>query len=540
MKIQLTLLLFALLVPVALFVIGLKNIGLSAEQKIRPAYVAGGFYPADANELGKMIDGFLAQASPEKLDGSLVALICPHAGYQFSGGVAAYSYIQLKGRSYDRVVVLAPSHYESFPFSSIYDGEAYHTPLGDVPVDHDFAAKLTKLSSTIKISDRGHGVVEMQGGRYGEHALEDQLPFLQRVLGQFKMVPIVMGDPRYDACRALGVALAKAVQGTNTLILVSSDLSHYHTYDEAERMDHQILKTIEEWDYLTLSQNIERDIWKGPCGGGPIVAAMIAAERLGAHHAQILKYANSGDVTGDKSRVVGYGAVALVAAKEKENKKHDRKSAEFSLTPAEKQELLKIARQSVEVAVREKKILPVPADEPEALRNARGAFVTLKEHGDLRGCIGYMSPVKPLAETVRDVAAFAALEDRRFRPVSEGELSVLQYEISVLSPLRKVDDINQIHVGQHGLLIRKGEYEGVLLPQVPTEEGWDRKTFLEQVCVKAGLPEQAWKDEDADLFMFTALVFGEPQNPKAPSFDEPSHQKPPGQQGPPVPGSPRP
>jgi hypothetical protein len=539
MRIQLTLLLFALLVPVVLIMFSLNNLGLSEEHKIRPAYVAGGFYPADANELGKMIDRFLAQASAEKLEGSLVALICPHAGYQFSGGVAAYCYVQLKGRSYDRVVVIAPSHYESFPFSSIYDGEAYQTPFGDVPVDKDFAAQLVKLSSTIKISGRGHGEVEVQGVRYGEHALEDQLPFLQRVLGQFKMVPIVMGDPSYDACRALGIALAKAVQGTNTLILVSSDLSHYHSYDEAERMDHQILKTIEDWDYLTLSQNTERDIWKGPCGGGPIVTAMIAAERLGAHRAQILKYANSGDVTGDKSRVVGYGAVALVAA-EKENKKHGRKSAEFSLTPGEKQELLKIARNSVETAVRDKKLYSPPADEPEALRNARGAFVTLKEHGELRGCIGYMSPVKPLAETVRDVAAYAALEDRRFRPVSESELGILEYEISVLSPLHKVEDINQIHVGQHGLLIRKGEYEGVLLPQVPTEEGWDRDTFLKQVCVKAGLPEQAWKDEDADLFMFSALVFAEPNNPKTSTFDEASPQKPPGPPGPQAPGSPRP
>ena len=533
MKVQLTLLLIALLVPVVLIVFSLNNLGLSEEHKIRPAYVAGGFYPADANELGKMIDGFLAHASAEKLEGSLVALICPHAGYQFSGGVAAYSYIQLKGRSYDRVVVIAPSHYEAFPFSSIYDGEAYQTPFGAVPVDRDFAAKLAKLSSTIKISGRGHGEVE----GHGEHALEDQLPFLQRVLGQFKLVPIVMGDQSYDLCRALGFALAKAVQGTNTLILVSSDLSHYHPYDEAVRIDHQTLKGIEEWDYLSLSQNFERRTWEA-CGGGPIVAAMIAAERLGAHRAQILKYANSGDVTGDKSRVVGYGAVALVA--EKENKKHGRKSAEFSLTPAEKQELLKIARKSVETAVREKKVYSPPADEPEALRNARGAFVTLKEHGDLRGCIGYMSPMKPLAETVRDVARYAALEDRRFRPVSESELGILEYEISVLSPLRKVEDINQIHVGQHGLLIRKGEYEGVLLPQVPTEEGWNRNTFLEQVCVKAGLPQQAWKDEDADLFMFSALVFAEPTAPKPPTFDDASPQKPPGLPVPPAPSSPRP
>jgi len=541
MKVQVTLLLSALLIPVVLFVLKPKNLGLSEEPKIRPAYVAGAFYPADANQLGKMIDGFLAQAPAEKLEGSLVALICPHAGYEYSGGVAAYAYIQLKGRSYDRVVVIAPSHRESFSFSSIYDGDAYHTPLGDVPVDKDFAAKLAKLSSTIKFSGRGHGQAELQGQLFGEHALEDQLPFMQRVLGQFKMVPIVMGDLSYDNCRALGIALAKAVRGTNTLILVSSDLSHYHSYDEAEQMDHQILKMIEEWDYLSLSQNTERDIWHGPCGGGPIVAAMIAAERLGAHRAQILKYANSGDVTGDKSRVVGYGAVALVAEKEKENKKHGHKGAEFSLSPGEKQELLKIARQSVETAVREKKLYTAPTDEPEALQTARGAFVTLKEHGDLRGCIGYMSPLKPLVETVRDVAAFAALEDPRFQPVSQGELGLLEYEISVLSPLRKVEDINQIHVGQHGLLIREGKYEGVLLPQVPVEEGWDRNTFLEQVCVKAGLPQQAWKDEDADLFMFTALVFHEPGNlkPTTESDDFPP-AKPPEQSAPRAPGSPRP
>jgi AmmeMemoRadiSam system protein A len=148
-----------------------------------------------------------------------------------------------------------------------------------------------------------------------------------------------------------------------------------------------------------------------------------------------------------------------------------------------------------------------------------------------------MSPVKPLDETVRDVAAYAALEDRRFQPVRESELGSLEYEISVLSPLRKVEDINQIHVGEHGLLIRKGDYEGVLLPQVPTEEGWNRDTFLQQVCVKAGLPQQAWKDEDADLFMFTALVFGEP---KAAKSDDTSLQKPPEPPEPPAPGSRRP
>ena len=523
MRVQSTQILLALLVPAAILIFGAENSGLSEEHKIRPPYVAGAFYPADPQELGRMIDGFLAHAPAEQLDGRLVALISPHAGYEYSGGVAAYSYIELKGRHYDRVVVIAPSHYETFPFSSIYDGEAYQTPLGTVPVDHDFAAKLVKLSSSIQISGRGHGVVD---GR-GEHALEDQLPFLQRVLGQFKVVPIVMGDQSFEKCRALGIALAKAVQGTNTLLVASSDLSHYHPYNDAVTIDHQILKTIEEWDYLSLSQNTESQTWNA-CGGGPIVATMIASERLGGRHAQILKYANSGDVTGDKSRVVGYGAVALVE-KTKGTKKHGRKNDEFSLAPAEKQELLKIARNSVETAVREKKFYSLPADEPEALRNARGAFVTLKEHGELRGCIGYITPMKSLAETVRDVAAYAALEDRRFRPVGEDELGLLEYEISVLSPVRKVQNIREIVVGQHGLIIRKGTYEGVLLPQVPTEEHWDRNTFLEQVCVKAGLPEQAWKDEDADLFLFSAIVFNDQ---KAPMTAEPAAQKLPGPPGP--------
>ncbi len=243
------------------------------------------------------------------------------------------------------------------------------------------------------------------------------MPFLQRVLGQFQLVPIIMGDQSYDACRALGVALAKLVQGTNTLIVASSDLSHYHTYDEAVRLDHKTLKAIGEYDYFDLSRNLELRVWEA-CGGGPIVAAMIAAERLGATQAKVLHYANTGDVTGDHSRVVGYGAVALVkaagAAKAEE--------APFSLTKAEKDALLKIARKSVETAVREGKTYECSTGGLEALAQERGAFVTLTKNGQLRGCIGYVAPIKPLYLTVRDVAMMAALRDTRFRPVTASEL----------------------------------------------------------------------------------------------------------------------
>src|ERR1035438_7436930 len=232
--------------------------------KIRQPAVAGSFYPADPKELAGMLDGFLAKAAPPPL-GNVVGWVARHAGYPYSGPVAAYSYALLKGRKFDRVVVIAPSHYEAFGFSSVYDGAAYATPFGQVPVDQAFAAKLAKASPLIKLSPVGH----TPSADKKEHALEDQLPFLQRVIGQFQLVPIIMGDQSYDACRALGVALAKLAAGTNTLIVASSDLSHYHTYDEAEKLDHKTLKAIEEYDYFDLSRNLELRVWEA-CGGGPI------------------------------------------------------------------------------------------------------------------------------------------------------------------------------------------------------------------------------------------------------------------------------
>ena len=470
--------------------------------KVRQPAVAGSFYPADPKELGTMLDGFLSKAAPPPAQ-NVVALVAPHAGYPYSGPVAAYAYALLKGRKFDRVVVIAPSHYEAFGFSSVYDGAAYSTPFGQVPVDQAFAAKLAKLSMPsplIKLSAAGH----TPSADHPEHSIEVQLPFLQRVLGQFQLVPVIMGDQSYDACRALGVALAKLVAGTNTLIVASSDLSHYHTYDEAVKLDHKTLKAIEEYDYFDLSRNLELRVWEA-CGGGPIVATMIAAERLGATQARLLHYANSGDTTGDHSRVVGYGAVALVktagAAKTDE--------APFSLSRTEKDALLKIARNSVETGVREGKTYECSTGGLEALERERGAFVTLTKNGQLRGCIGYVAPLKPLYLTVRDVAGMAALRDTRFRPVTASELGDLQYEISVLSPLRRVGDVQEIRIGQHGLLIHTPSHEGLLLPQVASDEKWDRATFLEEVCYKAGLTARAWQGADADLFRFTALVFGE-------------------------------
>jgi AmmeMemoRadiSam system protein B/AmmeMemoRadiSam system protein A len=525
----------ALLIVIAILAIAaLQHVRAADPQNVRQAAVAGGFYPADPKTLTAMMDDMLAHAAsfqpPISVPTSdpILAVVAPHAGYQYSGPVAAYTYAALKGRKFSRVVVIAPSHYEAFDFTSVYEGDAYATPLGVVPVDKAFAKQLVQMSPTIKFSSHGHTPTK-EGA---EHALEVELPWLQRVLGDFELVPIVMGDQSYESSRALGVALAKLIQGnSDTLIVASSDLSHYHPYDEAVKIDHKTLNALQAWDYFSMSRNFGARVWEA-CGGAPIVAAMIAAERMGANQALVLKYANSGDVTGDHSRVVGYSADVFL-------KTQSGKTVEpqFSLTGHEKNELLALARKSVEYAVREKKAYEPTASASEVLNQERGAFVTLKTSGELRGCIGYTSAEKPLYMTVRDTATLAALRDPRFQPVSASELPQLEYEISVLSPLRRVLDVREIKVGQHGLLMKNGANEGLLLPQVPVEEKWDRQKFLEETCGKAGMRSNCWKDENTDIFMFTAVVFGE----KQPQALMPETSLPPGlpaRPGEPAPGLP--
>jgi AmmeMemoRadiSam system protein B/AmmeMemoRadiSam system protein A len=488
--------------------IGLPSVEATAREKTRPPGVAGSFYPADPKDLGRTVDDFLARVREPVVPGSLIALVSPHAGYPYSGPVAAYAYALLRGRKFSRVVVISPSHYDAFEFSSVYNGDAYSTPLGAIPVDKAFASQLVAASPLIKFSDHGHGEVQ---GRW-EHALEDELPFLQRVLGDFKLVPVVMGDQSYESSRALGVALARGIlkdpRSSNgefdTLIVASSDLSHYHPYEEAGVLDHKTLAALEQWDYFNASKNFRQRVWEA-CGGGGIVAAMIAAERLGANRAVVLRYANSGDVTDDKSRVVGYAAVALI----KGTAANTPKVNDFKLGTREKRELMNIARKSVETAVLERKLYECSSGGLPALAQDRGAFVTLRKKGELRGCIGYVEPRKPLCLTVRDVAALAALRDARFPPIAASELRDLEFEISVLSPLRRVTDWKQIRVGRDGLLVKKGEYEGLLLPEVATEEHWNRTTFLNQVCVKAGLARRCWQDAGTDVFLFTVEAFGQ-------------------------------
>jgi AmmeMemoRadiSam system protein B/AmmeMemoRadiSam system protein A len=462
---------------------------MGASQSVRPPAVAGAFYPGTPDELRKDVTDMLAAVKPAHINGRVVALISPHAGYIYSGEVAAHGYRLIEGKRYDAVIVIAPSHHVAFSGCSIYDGTAYQTPLGLAEINTDLARRLL---------DDYDFIISYPQAHLREHALEVQLPFLQIAVPDLRIVPIIMGDQSLAACRRLADAIAESTKGLNVLIVASSDLSHFHTYDSAVELDNIVVERVRDFD----PEGLAHDLASGKCeacGGGPIITAMLAAKLLGADSTEILQYANSGDTSGDKSRVVGYLSAAI----------YDKEDVgvNLGLGHDEKVELLKIARKSVEAAVRGE-APPEFSPASPLLKEKRGAFVTLTEGGRLRGCIGQIRGIEPLYLSVSHMARSAALEDPRFDPVKPPEVDRLEIEISVLTPFERMSDPSEIMVGTHGLYIEKGYNHGLLLPQVATDYGWDRYQFLDQTCNKAGLPAGAWK-EGADIYLFSAQIFNE-------------------------------
>ena len=440
--------------------------------------------------MGRARRQFLAAAPKAEADGRLVALVAPHAGYAFSGGVAGVSFKQVQGERYDTVILIGPSHQFGFSGASVYTGDVFMTPLGGVMVDKAMADSFLDQKAQVVFEPRAHLL---------EHSLEVEVPFLQRALGKFKLVPIVVGDPTPASMRSLSDSIVKALSSGHkrVLLVVSTDWSHYHDYDTAVRMDKEGIGTVSKLSSFELLGRARRGEVE-LCGIFPMMLALDTANKAGADTVRLFEYKNSGDVTGDRRSVVGYAAMGIYIS---------GRPASFVLGDKEKAELIRIAKETVDGFVRTGKAPPALDDDP-ALPVSRGAFVTLKEDGELRGCIGSFFADGPLSVTVRSMAVEAASRDSRFHPVRKDELDKIKVEISVLSSLTRPTSVNDIEVGRHGLYIVKGGSSGVLLPQVPVENGWDRKTFLEETCRKAGLPPDAWK-EGADIYVFTAEVFGE-------------------------------
>jgi AmmeMemoRadiSam system protein B/AmmeMemoRadiSam system protein A len=477
---------------------GVKEKGKAMSgQHVRESVIAGSWYPGDPARLTKDIKGYLKQVPAHKIEGELIALISPHAGYMYSGQVAAHAYKLLEGKRYDIVVIIAPSHRAYFKGASVYPKGGYRTPLGIVPIAEEITEVLMKKNPLIDSIPQAHAQ---------EHSLEIQLPFLQVVLKDFRLVPIVMGQQDLPMCRELSAAIADVIKGKNALVIASTDLSHFHTYNEAVALDQKFVEYVSAFDPAGLSNALKEGECEA-CGGGPVVAVMLAAQTLGADKSEVLTYANSGDVTGDHSNVVGYMAAALYRSTGTA-RSHNKENVgiDLGLSEEEKKTLHKIAHTVIWNKASGKKV-PEFQITSERLKELRGAFVTINKKGSLRGCIGHIKGVKPLYKSVEEMAEAAAFQDPRFPPVSKKELKDLDIEISVLTPFKQIKDVSEIEVGKHGLYMEQGFYSGLLLPQVATEYNWDRDTFLEHTCRKAGLPPDAWKEKDTRIYIFSADIF---------------------------------
>jgi len=455
-------------------------------QGIRKAVVAGKFYPGQAEVLSRQIESFLQRTKIKKAEiERITGVIVPHAGYPFSGQVAAEAYRLIQGKDYETIVIIGTSHYYGFRGCSIYLKGGYETPLGIAKIDENLALELSNASG-FKYIPQAHRQ---------EHSVEVQVPFIQKVIPQAKIVPIIMGIPEKKTIMTLANALSKVLQGKKVLVIASTDMSHYLHKNKANIIDAKTISLIQSFKTGTLIKKLENreNIL---CGGGGVVSALLYSQKKGEAKIKPLRYVDSSEFGGPEAQVVGYFTAVIYI---------ENASMRFSLSSEEKATLLNLARSSIELFIKEGKIAEFQTKNPRLLTK-KGAFVTLKKGSCLRGCIGFIDPILPLYQTIIQTAIYAASKDARFLPVSPDELNHLDIEISVLSPLKKIDDIETIKVGKHGLLISKGGKKGLLLPQVAIENRWSRKIFLQQTCLKAGLPRNAWK-EGADIFILEAIIF---------------------------------
>lgn len=483
--------------------------------RVREPAVAGQFFPGAAEPLRAAVQRYLEDAPPPA-SVRPVAIVAPHAGFVFSGEVAAVAWRRAAARPPDLVVILATNHTApGLRGVALSPATGFRTPLGVVPVDAAAGDALRRLDPEVVLDGGPHE---------REHSLEVQLPFMQVLFPGAKLLPLVVGTDDPGLCERLGLALGKLLRDRNALVVASSDLSHYPPAREAAAVDARVLDAIASLDPVRFRATLMAEDARGTpglstcaCGDGPILAAMAAARALGATRGAVLRYANSGDAPfGQTDRVVGYGAVAFgtgpgAAAPPGTGAGAGAGTGEPSLDAPAKAALLAHARGTIARWL-ESGTVPSAQGLPPVASLPRGAFVTLKKQGDLRGCIGHMVGDAPLGITVGRMAIAAAVHDPRFAPVTRDELPALEIEISVLTPMRPVGVPREVVVGRDGVLLSKAGRSAVFLPQVATEQGWGRDAMLDHLCAKAGLPAGCWR-EGASLQTFQAEVFGETHRP---------------------------
>ncbi|HOZ30544.1 MAG TPA: AmmeMemoRadiSam system radical SAM enzyme [Bacteroidales bacterium] len=458
----------------------------------KPA-VAGQFYSGTKETLTNDLIHLFAPAKERNSDA--IAIISPHAGYVFSGEVAASAISQINpDKSYKNVFILASSHTTYFKGVSVYNVGNYETPLGEVKVNTDLCNELIKNNSVFSFNPEAHK---------SEHSIEVQLPFLQfHLKNDFQIVPIVLGSDGANNAKEIAEIL-KPYFNDDNIFIISTDFSHYPNYENAIKSDKLTADAICSGnpDSLINVVNKKSDIANlaTPCCAWPAVLTLMYMADNNYQYNQI-QYKNSGDSEyGDHNRVVGYWAISLTK----------KNQSSYNLSDEEKITLLKLARLTVETKVTDNKKPDISDfNFTDNLNEHCGAFVTLHKDSNLRGCIGRFEPNIPLYQVVIEMAVAAAMNDYRFSPVKKDELENIDIEISVLTPMVKIDSVEQIVLGKHGIYISKGSRGGTFLPQVATETGWTLEEFLGHCSQdKAGIGYDGWKD--ADIYIYEAIIFSE-------------------------------
>ena len=480
---------------------------------IRPATQANRFYTGDARELSEEVDSLLARHAGDKQYADLAAVIVPHAGYYFSGNVAAVAYMSIPaGKEYKRIFLLGPSHHEWLDGASVNtEFDYYSTPLGNVKVDVETARKLTEADSVFSYQHKAHD---------REHCLEVQLPFLQRRFnGDCKspqtvppIVPVIISTNDFSKLKRIAEVLKPYLTEDN-LFVISSDFSHYPTYEDAYKVDSRTGKAVESGEVerfiAALEENARsgiRNLATSACGELAIATLMLMMQD-GDYEVKHLLYQNSGDIDDhDHSRVVGYHAFAIVRSLPLPP---SEERGNFTLTDEEKKMLKEIAFNSIKDSLDGKRIAGANSSLftfHSSLKRKCGAFVSLHKQGRLRGCIGHFGEDVPLHEIVAEMARSAAFEDPRFMPVTKDELDDIDIEISVLTPMRRIQSLDEFELHRHGIYIRKGYRSGTFLPQVADEVSWTKEEFVSHCAQdKAGIGWDGWKD--AELYVYEAIVF---------------------------------
>jgi MEMO1 family protein len=478
-------------------------------QVVREPAVAGQFYPADARTLTATIDAVLADAIPAGRERP-IAIVVPHAGYAYSAQIAADAWRQASGQQYDTIVILGTNHTTAgFDRIGVFPGTGLRTPLGVARVDQALSAALVKEDGDCA-ADAG---VHLQ-----EHSIEVQVPFVQRLFPHAAIVAAIVSSEDPGVLARFGRTLARLLAGRQALIVASSDLSHWPSWRDATVVDRRTLEAMATLDPDRLRAAADAREHGMPnlatcaCGEAPVRAAMVAARALGAARGRVVSYANSGDLPlGDPARVVGYGAVVFSAGEPGTDTAvlAPGAAAAQALPPsaADKKRMLSLARETLRRYL-DTGSVPLPRGFSPSLDRPQGVFVTLRRRGALRGCIGQMTPDRPLRVLVGRMALASAFEDPRFPKVTASELKDIEIEISVLTPFRPVAGPAGIVVGRDGVLLEKDRRSAVFLPQVAVEEHWTRDEMLDNLCVKGGLAAGCWR-AGAKLSTFQADVFKE-------------------------------